>query len=289
MSGIRQAWSKAVLQLLGRRRAWRVGRSLYLCARADYPNTMATNGERLMQRHLLQACAQLGMRPVVIDVGANVGAWSQSLFATYALCPMGQGVDLHCFEPVPATFETLKRRLVGIPQGVSVRFEPKAISRCRGTMEMYIVGEQAGTNSLHPDGTQGAQCISVEVTTADAYCSDNNIPLVHYLKCDTEGHDAEVLAGADRLLQEGRIMTFQFEYNHRWVYSRHYLRDVFELVKRRPYQLGKITPTGIDLYEHWHPELERFFEGNYALIHDSALEWYPVCRGAFDEANTYGA
>jgi ribonucleotide reductase alpha subunit len=38
---------------------------------------------------------------------------------------------------------------------------------------------------------------------------------------------------------------------------------------------------------NWHPEIERFFAANYALVHDRALGWFDVHRGIFDKANTY--
>lgn len=284
---MKRMFFSAITHMLGRRAACRIGRSLYMYARADYPNIMAINGEQLMQRQLLGACANGRIKPVIFDVGANVGEWTSSLLQIYKDLRMDSGIDVHCFEPVPATFDALKRRMGSSPHGVSVRVISQALSQQPGTTEMYIVGEQAGTNSLHRDGTPDVHGISIQMTTADDYCMENTIPLIHYLKCDTEGHDVEVLSGAMRLLIEERIMTFQFEYNHRWVYSRHYLRDVFERIRNLPYQVGKLTPIGVEMYDEWHPELERFFEGNYALIHKRALPWYSVRTGTFDQSNSY--
>ena len=65
------------------------------------------------------------------------------------------------------------------------------------------------------------------------------------------------------------------------------MADVFEFAKDLPYSLGKITTKGVEVYEEWHPELERFFDGNYLLIHEKALHWYEIRFGGFDEYNTY--
>ena len=95
--------------------------------------------------------------------------------------------------------------------------------------------------------------------------------------------------GYERLLVENRIMACQFEYNHRWIYSRHCFKDVFAFIKDTRYFVGKITPRGSELYEQWHPELNRFFEGNYLLIHPDALNWFVTSKGSFDAYNAYVA
>jgi hypothetical protein len=44
------------------------------------------------------------------------------------------------------------------------------------------------------------------------------------IKIDAEGHDLAVLRGGQQLLKTHAISVLQFEYNHRWIYSRTYLR-----------------------------------------------------------------
>lgn len=155
---------------------------------------------------------------------------------------------------------------------------------------MAIMSETGGTNSLNFDGTTDAPpggWESVETKTLSAFCGSRGIAHVHLAKCDTEGHDAKVIEGALELLAKRRIDVMQFEYNHRWVFSRSFLKDVFELVKGLPYHVGKLEPRSIEIYEAWHPELDRFFLSNHVLVSDAALGWFDVRRGTFDESNTY--
>ncbi len=98
----------------------------------------------------------------------------------------------------------------------------------------------------------------------------------------------DVLFGIQGLIESERILVIQFEYNLRWIYSRHYLKDVFDFISGHPYKIGKITSETIEVYERWHPELEKFFEGNYLLIHQKSLKWFDLMEGSFDEYNTYG-
>ena len=105
---------------------------------------------------------------------------------------------------------------------------------------------------------------------------------MHLFKCDTEGHDLEVIRGALSMLMERRISLLQFEYNHRWVYARNFLKDVFDTVEGLPYRIGKIQPDHVVILDKWHPELERYFEGNYLLILDEAMDWLPTLQSHMD-------
>jgi hypothetical protein len=113
--------------------------------------------------------------------------------------------------------------------------------------------------------------------------------VVDFVKSDVEGFDPSVLRGAASLLAAGRIGLFQFEYNHCWISTRSFLRDVFEFVEPHPYQVCKVVSSGIDAYESWHPELETFFETNYVLVRDDLLDVFEVRRGKFSASNTYAA
>ena len=278
------------MALLGRRTLWRLARSLYLKARGDSPNAMKFNGEQMIQLQLLREFAGNSEKLVIFDIGANIGDWTWFLLQESSKLKIENRLEVHAFEPISSTFEALQRRISRHPLCSIVRLVSQAMSSEEGMAEMYVLGENAQRSSLYADATQ--QCLSrVQVlkTTAYAYCDRNNVKTIHFLKCDTEGNDMEVLYGARRLFEEQRVMACQFEYNHQWVYSRHYLKDVFEFAENIPYNVGKVTPKGIEAYQKWHPELERFFEGNYMLLHSDALRWFLIQRGKYDMYNTYSA
>jgi hypothetical protein len=97
---------------------------------------------------------------------------------------------------------------------------------------------------------------------------EHSIDQVDLIKIDTEGNDFRVIQGASVLLTKGGVGVLQFEYNHRWIHSRSYLKDVFDLVRNTPYRVAKVCSTALEVYSEWHPELERFFETNYILVHE---------------------
>ena len=218
-------------------------------------------------------------------VGANVGDWSLSLVNQLTVPTMREATDLYIFEPVPSTFEFLKNRLGS--ENPVLHYEPVALSSETGESVIYVSAPNAGTNSLHASSQSGdKQQIGINKVTATDFCKNHKIEKVHLFKCDTEGHDMEVIRGALPLLAEERISILQFEYNHRWIYARNFLRDVFISIEKLPYTLAMLQPDQLWIFSEWHPELERFFEGNYALVHDDAIGWFPTRRVIWDRYNT---
>jgi len=87
-----------------------------------------------------------------------------------------------------------------------------------------------------------------------------------------------VLQGARGLLAGHRVAVVQFEYNHRWVFARAFLRDAFDLLAGLGYQVGKLTPMGVEFYPGWDPDLETFVEGNYVACSPVAAGRLPAVR-----------
>jgi FkbM family methyltransferase len=276
---------------LGRRTSWRLGRALYLEARGDAGHWLdfETDGEALLQRRMLEhAAATTSGRIVVMDVGANVGDWTHALLDRAAALGLGDRLEVHAFEPVPGTVATLRRRIGAHALARAVRVVPEALSSAPGTLRIHIAGENEGTNSVHADPLKpDLPVVEVKAGSIDDYAAAQGLERIHFIKCDAEGHDMEVLTGARRSFADARVVACQFEYNLRWVYARHYLKDAFDFAAGLPYRLGKVMPGGIETLPAWHPELERFFDGNFVLLHREAARWPGIVDGGFDRFNTW--
>jgi FkbM family methyltransferase len=244
-------------------------------SRLDVDNDARTSGEHLVQRAFAEDVAR---RPAwtrlrVLDVGANVGAWSARLIER--LCEAGaplSEVELYLFEPAPEPRRAIRERLTRMgKQLAGMHIEEMALSNSTGRVSFSLLGDTAGTNTLQPmDGETAQQTITVSQSSLDAYCETRNIDRIDLMKIDTEGNDFfRVLEGARAMLENGKIAMLQFEYNHRWIAFRAYLKDVFDLAQPLGYSLGKVTPRGIECYRYWHHELESFREGNYLLWRDA--------------------
>jgi FkbM family methyltransferase len=275
--------------VIGRSRAWRLGRWIYLGARRELLNDPDVNGEYALQRAWLKA-QTIGSGPResyrIFDVGANVGAWTVNFLNELKAAGLDDYV-IWAFEPAPAQ----RRALIlgceaAIAAGAMVA-DPRGLRDETGRALFQIVGDTAGTNALvgqdrrRDDGSS----LEIEVTTLDAVCAEQRIDRLHFAKVDTEGNDFNVILGATGLFDAQAIDLLQFEYNWRWIEFGRWLKDVFEFLEGRPYALGRVTPDGIEIYQAWRPELERYIETNYVIVHRALLPGIPHWRAVFDESN----
>jgi FkbM family methyltransferase len=275
-----------------RRVLWKFGRRIYMAARGEpLRNLPHSSGEVYMQQKIAKALAE-STGAVVLDVGANVGQWSILFLET----AKSQGLKFdylvhHAFEPVPATRQKLLTSVAAAGLSKVAQIQSVAISDRIGETQINILGsETSGRNSIVDDPLhyeKPLNRLTIRTDTLDNFCTEQGINHVDFVKIDAEGHDFFVIKGAAAMLDAEAIDVIQFEYTKRWIDSRTFLKDVFALIDGRPYSLLRIRPDRLELLPNWHPEIERFFAANYALVHDRALGWFDVHRGIFDKANTY--
>jgi FkbM family methyltransferase len=277
--------------LLGRRALWRLGRLIYRHARRDGHNDPEINGEYALHRKVALWASRRSEPFNVIDVGANIGYWSSHLLNVCERAGV-QDVHLWAFEPSDEIRTKLASRLQSLPSNYKISISAEAVSDKVGQAAFDATPGISGVKHLLTDAALAdgdTPSVDVAVTTLTDVFQAENIEAADFVKSDVEGFDLSALRGAAPLLAAGRIGLFQFEYNHCWVSTRSFLRDVFELVEEFPYHVCKVVPGGIDAYESWHIELETFFESNYLLVRDDLLEVFDVREGQFGADNTYAA
>ena len=270
------------VRLLGRRRAWRLGRRLYMTARGDGPNGIAINGEAALIRQCIRGL-QRSSQPecfVAFDIGANLGHWSEVVLRESENA--GTKFALELFEPVDAPFEQLTGEFAHLED---VRVHKCAVSDRNGTAPMQIVGEFAGTNSLSPSVDPAAISVDVPVETLSSILKRLEIGTVHLCKVDAEGHDLNILEGMRDALLAGAIEVVQFEYNWRWLMSGSTLQAVFAIAKDVGYRVGRVAPDHLEMYSEWSFEHDRFFENNYALVRPDVLSRLSFRETRWDSNN----
>ena len=236
--------------------AYKAGRKLYFWARKESPNNPVINGEFYLLAQLLGE----GAGPLtLLDVGANHGEWSRKA-VSFA---RANRIDLRvfAFEPLSGTRALLQKGVSDLPE---VKIESVALSNASGTAAFYSQGAGSGTSSLHP--ISGDRAEEVTLTTLDAWIEERKLARIDMIKIDAEGFDALILEGAGRMLADGLVDVVQFEYNWRWLLNSRSLNWVFQFIADKPYGFGKLIPGGVLVFDRWHFELDRFFEGNYVLI-----------------------
>lgn len=272
---------EVLVRMLGRQRAWRLGRKLYMASRGEHLNRIESNGETDLVRALLQFGRQDKRAFRAWDVGGNLGDYTQMITNEARRVARDYSVDV--FEPAPAAAAALRSRFA---EDRSVRLHAIALSNRKGVMEFELQGATAGTNTLEPTGDPNATTIEVEIDTAEARATAAAIDELDLLKIDAEGHDLEVIRGARKLLDEKRVRAVQFEYNFRWLYGKHLLKEAFEIASQTEYAIGIVQPGEVMFFENWQAENERFFEANYVLVRKDVAQRIPHTMTRWDISNT---
>ena len=151
---------------------------------------------------------ELAVGRAMIDIGANVGTTS----IPRAL--LGDFHWIYAIEPDPLNYTCLVRNIVGNGVRGLVLPDRVAIGDVNGEMTMRV--RRSGTHHLV---TQSAlvnenERIAVPCLTLDTWVDRMGIDLsdVGFIKSDTQGWDARVLAGAERVLAR-RHIAWQIEFS----------------------------------------------------------------------------
>ena len=170
------------------------------------------NGRTILHRGLkelavTESCFRLAASgSVAVDVGANIGHMTSAL--AHAVQPSGA---VHAFEPHPKLFEYLQQnatRLCMEVQNVNLHVYNEAVGRDAGQAALYVPdrwSDNAGLASLQPK--PGASEVMVDIVRLQ----DRVTEPIQVLKLDVEGHEFEVLRGAERLLERKSIRHILFE------------------------------------------------------------------------------
>lgn len=175
---------------------------------------------------------------VVIDVGANVGQFGQSLRKA------GYQGQITSIEPVAASFAELS---VAAAASTNWTVLKTAVGAHSGTVEI-AVSQSSVFSSIKPVTEAAAQFGTMAATqaveTVPLDTLDHLFPNAgpdHFLKIDIQGYEEEALKGATRLLS--RIGGVQLE-----LPSQHIYKDVWsmgtaiEWMERAGFRMAQMTP-----------------------------------------------
>lgn len=182
-------------------------------------------------------------RPVVLDIGANVGKYSQEVFLA------NPGAKVFAFEPHPVTYQALVRNL----QNDNFRSYNLGVGAERGTLELYDYAIKDGSThasffrevitDLH---RSSAISHKVDILRLDDFFLDEGLREVDLVKIDTEGYELQVLQGAFKMLRLGGIKAIQFEFNEMNIVSKASFKDFWDTLDN--YRIFRLLPDG-DLLE----------------------------------------
>ena len=201
-----------------------------------------------------------GNKPVVFDVGANVGNWSK-LF-------LDQRPDakLFLFEPASAC----QAAIAGLHLS-NARLIGAAVGRTKGTARLHTCDPTAEIASLYARRNSPElkfSSMEVPVVRLDDVIEELQIETVDFLKMDIEGAEIDALHGAMVSLRAGTIRALSFEFGLNNIESRTFFRDFWDLLVPFGFSIFRIAPGGnlIQIHEY-REELEYFkIVSNYVAV-----------------------
>lgn len=218
------------------------------------------SGEAFFFKHVVSRFAT----PVVVDVGANVGAYASSA------CKANADAQIYAFEPHPSTFDTLQSNA----DQHGFQAIQSACGSEEGTLTLYDYDQEGTSHASAVEGVikdiHGKEQISTEVpvTTIDTFARNRNVDCIDVLKIDTEGYELDVLKGARSMIDSGAVRCVQIEFNEMNVKSRTFAIDLVEILDG--YRFYRLLPDGlVDLGEYNPLKYEIFGFQNIVAIKES--------------------
>jgi len=179
----------------------RAANKVYQCAFPIYRplyaayKTYADRAERELLRKILFKGA------VVVDVGANIGIYSQ--FLSRYVGPKGV---VHSFEPSPDNF----RRLSAATRNLSnVRLTQAVIGERSGECKLYV-SDKLNVDHRAYETDDSRRVIPIEMIALDDYFKTGQ--RVDLIKMDIQGYELHALRGAQRVLQENSDINLLLEF-----------------------------------------------------------------------------
>jgi FkbM family methyltransferase len=200
---------------------------------------------------------------VIFDVGANDGEYIE---AARSVIPR-RDLRIFSFEPQHSCFLALQSKYHDDPH---VHIRQAAIGKACGTVDLFFSEVGASTASLHGNEANfGGRSEPVEMTTIDQVSREMGLEYIDFLKIDTEGHEIDVLLGANQMIEGGRIAAIQFEFGDTFLHTDYHFHDIFNMLA--PYHtIYRILRSGLVEIPHYAHDLEIFKLANFLCIRKGA-------------------
>ncbi len=200
------------------------------------------------EQHFIAQHVSVIQGGVILDVGANIGAYSKLLRSANSI------VRICAFEPHPKTYLKLTRNLAPL----NVETYNVAVGSELGRLHLFDYADEDGSShaTLYQDVIESihkgrSTKHEVPVVTLDSFVASQGIEKVALLKIDTEGHELEVLHGFLRFIRANRVALIQFEFNEMNIVSKASFRDFWELLPS--YDFFRMLPDGLVPIEAYNP------------------------------------
>jgi FkbM family methyltransferase len=228
---------------------------------AENRSDLKTNGELWVLNNIMPHSK------TVFDVGSFAGEWTrQALF-------INPSIDIHCFEPNPRAFHSLKDNVFA----PNITCNPFGLGSENSRKTLFVCDELNEGGSLYRrQGVAYALGVDlqtktelVEIRTLDTYCSEKKINEIDFLKIDVEGHEFCVIQGGKELFESECIKIVQFEYGGAYIDSRKLLKDFFD---NMAYKFYLLYPNRVCRISQYDQRLENFQYKNFLIVSKQVIK-----------------
>lgn len=202
---------------------------------------------------------------VCVDVGANIGEYTQALLkSTDAL--------VIAFEPLDEPFKVL----IDLKNEYKERFiaENKGVGAKNETLDIYYDAENTACASFstevqHVPYLRNKLSKKIEMVSLDSYFLEESDYVIDFLKIDTEGFEYEVLLGAKKTIKTHKPKAIQIEFNWHHLFRGHTLFLFSELLEGyTPFQM---VPNDLVKRDPKDPYSNIYIFSNFVFIRNDYL------------------
>ncbi len=143
---------------------------------------------------------QITENSVIVDVGANVGA-----FAIYASM-WNSNANIYCFEPNPQVTPLLDLNTQHFP---NIERHYSALGEADGELSLYQHPYNTGESTTSQQ-IKGGKKVKVEVRKSGELLKERGISEIDVLKIDTEGAEVPILAGMKDFLPYTKVVMLEY-------------------------------------------------------------------------------
>jgi len=211
------------------------------------------------------ACVSLlTVKPFIfIDVGAHVGDYTKEILRRYP------NINAFLFEPQSANKSILENAYSKMP---NVKINACALSNTDGKQSLYYdkVGSVLASltnRRLDHFNTDMNNSEEIETKRFDTFWKTTKYDektIIDYVKIDVEGWELNVLEGFGDLINNIRVI--QFEFGGANINTRTYFQDFWYFFKDHNFSIYRITPNGILPIRDYTEHDEFFSTTNYIAV-----------------------
>lgn len=199
---------------------------------------------------------------VVIDVGGHAGQM------TKIFCKLASLGRVYTFEPGSYAYSILSKTK-RFKKLNNLEIFKEGISSKEGTVHFHVPIKKSGSigygiSHIHLEDHKVMEGRYIEekikVTTLDTFISSKKLKKVSFIKIDVEGHELEVLRGAEKVLAESNpaiMIEINSEHLSRSKTSKH---QIFDYLEKQGYTSARIIDeSGTLVHDHNRDEADFLF------------------------------